>query len=231
MVKTTDVVDLGPEGNEIFDDDYEALVSHYTKYTSDPGNLEKILMGYKRGMKQLAMKAKLEIQPAAGGFYGMNAMTGFGMQMIRPDHLVPAAQGRTFDANLSGLTANSWYGYLHNGAIGAAYDPTPLYLRKELGVAIAGFVNTGDAIVDELQFEIRGKPLPVWNMLTQMRGADDNIFLLPKVLWLDPAIQYRSQFKINSTGGSMSLIPIGITFARAEWMQGTAITQPSTTAP
>jgi hypothetical protein len=116
-----------------------------------------------------------------------------------------------------------------------------------------------DPIADEMQIELNGKPLPVWNMLLQMGRAkkprtvaafvgcltgiqsapptrDLKVFRFPSVEYLKPAIQYRSQFKANATGvvgvqGDGCLCPLGIAFVTSEFLRRTAPTAPTTVAP
>lgn len=218
-----------------FEEAWPHLIAHYTKYTTDRKGENLLTLMFERRKADLLIAAQVaakEILPASGPFEGMDVSVGFGMRLIRPDDLVPTAQGRTFDASLSGLTANNWYGYIHNGAIGAAYNDTPLYLRKELGVALLGFISTGDHIVDEMQWEINSQQLPVWNMLTQMRGTDMHMFEIPTGLeFLKPAQIYRSRMKVNAAAGDLSLIPIGVTFVSAKYARDINQEQPSINAP
>ena len=226
---------LTQEEEKAFEEAWPHLIAHYTKYSTDRAGENKLTLMFekrKAEIKVAAAMAKNDIDPNPGTFEGMDPSTGFGMRLIRPDDLVPTAQGRTFDATLTGLTANSWYGYIHNGAIGAAYNAAPLYLRKELAVALLGFLSTGDAIVDELKWEINSQPMPVWNMLTQMRGTDLKLYEIPTSMeYLKPAKTYRSEMKVNAASGNLSLIPIGVTFVNAEFARNEQPTQPSTTAP
>ena len=226
---------LSAKEKEAFEEAWPHIIAHYTKYTTDRAGKNLLTLMFEKNKADImtaAANAKATIDPHPGQFEGADISSGFGMRLIRPDDLVPAAQGRTFDAALSGLTANNWYGYIHNGAIGDAYNSTPLYLRKELAVVILGFLSTGDTIVDEMQWEINSKPLPVWNMLTQMRGTDLKLFEVPTGNeYLPPAQIYRSQIKVNATSGNLSLIPVGVTFVNAPFARNTTPTQPSTSAP
>jgi hypothetical protein len=180
--------------------------------------------------------------------------------MIRPDYLVPAAQGRTYNVALNGLVAQGWYGLYHNAAIGAAYNATALYLRKELGIGMIGIEELNpDPMMDEVQLEINGKPLPVFNMLLQVGRAkrpgtvaafgaatdsihseppsrDIKMFRFPSVEYFKPAIQYRSQFKTNAAGvtgvyGEICPAAVGLAFVTSDYLRNTAPTQPTTAAP
>ena len=90
----------------------------------------------------------------------MGAKSGYGMQLIRPRYIQPTAAGNLFDVALSGLTAGDWYGLFHNGAVGAAYNATPLYLRKEVGLAWIGYMDLGLNLCDAIQLEINNDELP-----------------------------------------------------------------------
>jgi len=250
MVGGTQTVDIAPgvqlevteftdPENKIFDADYEKLIAMYTRYSVDSKDKHMIADAFndtKEVFRVIAEASKQAIQPSAGVFQGMRAMTGFGMTKIRPGHIVPNAQGGagtpTFDVALATLTKDEWYGLYHNGAIGAAYNTTPLYLRKELSVAILGMMEVGpNVMADEIEFEINGKPLPIYNMLESMRGTDMQFFRFPSVEYIKPAVQYRSQFKTNAVAGNMCLVPVGIAFVTSDFMRQTKVTQPSTTAP
>ncbi len=179
----------------------------------------------------LGQAAKYDIQPSAGVFQGQRATTGFGFGMIRPDYLVPTAQGRTYDATFLGA-ANSWNGLYHNGVIGAAWNATPLYLRKELALGVLGLLEMGaDNIIEEMQWEINGKPLPVFDMVRQMVSADLRAFRMPQVEYLKPAIQYRSQAKFAAAAGDTKMAPLGLAFVTSDYLRNTVPTQPSIVAP
>jgi len=230
-----EVTEFTDAENKIFDADYEKLIAMYTRYSVNSKDSHIIADAFndtKEVFRVIAEASKQAIQPSAGVFQGMRAMTGFGMTKIRPGFMLPAAQGYSFDVALAALTKDNWYGLYHNGAIGAAYNATPLYLRKELSIAILGMMELGpNVMADELQFEINGKPLPVYNMLEAMRGTDMQFFRFPSVEYIKPAVQFRSQFKTNAISGNMCLVPVGIAFVTSDFMRQTAPTQPSTTAP
>lgn len=259
--------------NDVFDHDYPKLVEQYSnqiqtimQYRYNPAAtrfidieiLERINRmvhpitsmfmepAVKEAFRTVGQAAKNDISPEAGQFEGMNAITNYGMQIIRPDYLVPTAQGRTFAVTTAGLTANSWYGLWHNGAIGAAYNATPLYLRKELALGVAGVIELTDLVsAEEVQFEIDTKQRPIYNLILSRIGdgkadiaatsvgpkGDLKMSRFPQVEYIQPAKQYRSQFKTNTTGRAMCVVPLGIVFAKASFLRATAPTQPSTTAP
>ena len=230
-----DIVEWSSDEHAVYERDFPKMVSMYTKYST---NIEgKHLLGelytkYKGVFAMLGQAAKNEMDPAAGMFNGMNAMTGYGMTLIRPGYLFPAAQGYTFDRALAALTKDNWYGWAHNAVIGAAYNATPLYHRKELWTAIIGFLELGTVpCAEEFQWEIDAKPLPVWNMVNQMRAMDVPLFEFPQVINLRPALQYRSQFKTGVVAGNMAMAAQGVTFIRAEWLRNTAPTLPTTNPP
>lgn len=221
-----------PDEKARFDNDFEAFGNFYTKYSSGAQGhaIRDIFNKYKEQFFLFAQAAKNDIE-ASGVFQGINATNGFGMQAIRPDYLVPTAQDRTYKAALSGLTAYDWYGLYHNAAIGGAYNTTSLYLRKELAVAIAGFVELANPIADAVRFEINGKQLPVWRMEEALKAGDLRIYEAPQVIYLAPRKQYRSEFKTNMAAGNMNLAPIGVAYVSADYMRTTEPTAPSTSAP
>ena len=243
-----DIEEFTKDEQGVFDRDFDKLVAHYTKFSVKADGKHVIMDLFNENKDVFALigqAAKKSIQPSAGVFQGLRAMTGFGMQMIRPGHLTPNAQGGgantpTFDASTLGAI-NEWQGLYHNGVIGSAqvapgqgWNATPLYLRKELAVGIVGIMELDPSPkIEEVQFEVNGKPLPVFNMLTQMRGTDMQIFRFPVVEYLKPAVQYRSQAKFSvAAGGTSCPVPLGITFVISDWMRQTLVpNRPSTTAP
>lgn len=233
--RSIQVLDFSDEENEVFERDFPKVCNLPTRYSLDREArhmLSDILLKNKDNFKLIAQAAKYALEPSAGQFGGMHAMQDYGMSLIRPDHVCVAAQGRTFDVALAALTKDNWYGYLHNAAIGGAYNATPLYLRKEVMVGIVGFMELGAIpCAEELQFELSGKALPIYNMVSQMRGCDLPIFELAQPLVIKPAQQYRSAFKTAVVAGNMALMPLGLSFATADFMRTQQPTQPSTTAP
>jgi len=226
--------DLTAEENQIFDEQFPKLVALFTKYSVNGDIQHKItdiLMSKKEEFRFLASVAKAEIEPNPGAFEGMTPISGFGFTLIRPDFIVVAAQGRTFDRAVSGLTKDNWYGLYHNGAIGAAYATQSLYLRKEMLLGIAGHHELGNPVIEEIQWEIESRPKSIFNMVEHMRGTDLPMFEYPKVIPLRPAKTYRCQAKFAAVAANVAPMPIGIAFVSAEWMRTTTPTQPSTTAP
>lgn len=221
--------EITAEENMMFERDYPRIVAPWS--LASKGMLTEHFAKHKDAFKAALSIAKEDID-GAGTFGGINAMTGFGFQPIRPDYLVPTAQGRTFNTTLAGLTANNWYGLYHNNTIGAAYNATPLYMRKEYCVAISGFLDvSGAPLCEEIQMERDGKPSPIWVCNYSFLGGDYAFFELPQVEMIKPRLQYRFQFKTNATGGTHNMLPIGLAFAKADIMRNTAPTQPSTTSP
>jgi hypothetical protein len=221
------ITKFSPDEEKKFYQDYPRLTSVYSKNAVSPDKKHVISDWYDESvevMKLIGQACKNDIQPSAGVFQGMRAQTGFGFGLIRPDYICGNVQGRSFDIFL-GATAGAWVGLYHNAAIGGAYNATPLYLRKELGIGWLGLVDyQHDTMAEEVQLEINGKPLPVWTMLHQMGRAvrpplavaygtnanatdtwsqqplpDMRVFRFPAVEYLKPAIQYRSAFKPSAT--------------------------------
>ena len=175
--------------------------------------------------------AKKMIENAVS-FNGAYPTTGFGIQAIRPDYMVPSAQGRTFKKDVTGLTEDEWYGLWHNGAIGDSYNATPLYLRKELEVVISGLLDiSASPIVDEVQFEVNGDTKAVMPVEQQFNGSDLRLYKFAEPMIIPPAITYRSRFKTNAASGTVNLLPVGVAFVKSEFMKNPTPTQPSTTAP
>lgn len=258
-----EVTNFTPEEEARFNADYPKVTAVYSQ-NSVRGDGKHIISDWfdetKATYKMLGQACKHDIQPSAGIFQGMRATTGFGMRMIRHDDILVAAQVN-WDIALAALTNGNWYGLYHNAVIGAAYNATPLYLRKELGIGWVGMrEHQPDPMAAEIQLELNGKPLPTFNMLQQMGSAirpatvvtyvaatdswgqgrqpsnDLKVFRFPSVEYLKPAIQYRSQFKATGAGlvnvwGRMCLTPLGLTFVTADYMRNTAPTRPATTAP
>jgi len=242
-----DIEEFTKDESDLFDRDFDKLVACYTKYSINQQGKHVIMdlfMENKDVFKLIGQAAKKAIQPSAGVFQGMRALTGFGMQLIRPSHITPDVQGGaqtpTFDAVTAGAL-NEWQGLYHNGAIGSAqtspgngWNATPLYLRKELAIGIVGVMELdASPKIEEVQFEVNGKPLPVFNMLTQIRGTDMQLFRFPVVEYLKPAVQYRSQAKFGVAAGATTCpVPLGITFVTSDWMrQPLVANRPATVAP
>ena len=218
---------------KLFYRDIRRIFESYSNYVapSDGTPLSYTLEEDIEALKLIAQMSKKDII-GAGVFNGAFASTGFGVQQIRPDHILPAAQGRTFYVSLASLTPDSWYGLWHNGAIGAAYDPSPLYLRKWLEVGITGFLDVSPTpLVEEIQFEINGKPEPIMNIQYQELASGARLFHLPKAIVLKPYLQYRSQFKVNAASGDFKLLPLGASFVKAEFMRITQPEQPDDNSP
>jgi hypothetical protein len=222
-----EITAFSPDENKKYDQDYPRLTAVYTKNSVSAEKKHIISDWYDESvevMRLIGQACKNDIQPSAGVFQGMRAQTGFGFGLIRPDYICSNVQGRTFDMTFpTTQAAKTWYGLYHNAAIGAAYNATALYLRKELGIGWLGLVDYAhDTMAEEVQLEINGKPLPVWTMLHQMGRAmrpplavaygtnanatdtwnqpvlpDLRVFRFPAVEYLKPAIQYRSQYKAS----------------------------------
>ena len=183
---------------------------------------------YKETIRAAVQIAKASLQPKAGAFQGMDASTGFGWMITLPDHLVPTAQGRVWEATPGGT---GWRGYIHNGAIGDAYNASPLYMRKATLVVVCGHVDySGVAHAQRVQYELNGKLLPVANLEYGFQLGSLPISMLGVPVIFKPAVQYRSRAYFKTTD-AQALAPLAITFATADWLRSPDPTQPSTTAP
>jgi hypothetical protein len=229
-----DLTSWSKEEAEVFRKDFPRLVAMYTQHSVDREQrhlVSDLLIKHIADFALVGQIAKDKLLPSSGVFGGMNATTGYGMQLIRPDYLFLAAQGRTYDRTVAGVKDN-WYGWAHNGMIGAVYGAAPLYLRKEVCLGIVGFHELGAVPgVEEMKWEINNKPLPVWNMLAQMRAADIPLFELPQIMVLEPAVQYRSEYKQGFANGNIGLMAVGIAFARSSYMLEETPAQPAIVAP
>lgn len=217
------------EERQRFLNDYGVLGNMFTRFNYDPAARHAIRDIYDKYRDQFylfAQAAKNDID-GAGTFQGINATSGFGMRVPRPDDLVPIAQTRTFEGASNGV-ALAWSGLWHDGAISAAYGASPLYMRRQVAVAIAGFMEnwpdttTDRSPLEEMQWEVNGKPLPVWNLQHSFGpGGDLKIFEAPQVMYLKPRQSYRSQYKTGNAlvGTDFEVLPIGISFVTADVMR------------
>ena len=230
--KNTTVSTPDPDELKLLQTDLPTITSVYSKYAPDGiSAISKIIMEDYATYGVALGLAKDKISDA-GAFGGALPDDGFGITQIRPDFLVPAAQGRTFYKSVSGLTPNGWYGLWHNGAIGDAYNDNPLYLRKEVLVAISGLLDvSGSGIIEEVQFEINSDKRQIVPMGPQIKGTDFRLVRFPTPVIIPSSTQFRSQAKFTAASGDVELIPIGIAFATSEFMKNTTPTQPTTTKP
>ena len=258
-----EITQFTPDENKRFDVDYPKVTAVYTK-NSVRGDGKHIISDWfddtVETYRLLGQACKHDIQPSAGVFQGQRAMTGFGFRMIKPGDVAIATQLTFKSIQLPAGGALSWNGYLHNANINVAYNATPLYLRKELGIGWLGVRELEDPMFEEIQLELNGKPTPVYNMLQQMgrstrpataiaygaaldtwnqgsTGEQDlKSFRFPSVEYMKPAIQYRSQVKAAAAGlttvwGINHMTPLGLTFATSDIMRNIAQTRPTTAAP
>jgi len=193
--------------------------------------LEPVFVRHKNELLTGAMAAKYGID-GAGALTGTSGRHGFGMSAIRPDYLLEEMAGRSFTATLSGLKKDEWYGLWHHGPIGGSYNAYPLYMRKEVCVIIIGFMDVG-GMVDELQFEVDGITYATINITRNISGSRGGFpfYELPTPFCILPRRQYRCRMKVNAAAGEFNLIPIGLAFARADFMRNTAPIQPAVYAP
>ena len=236
--KSVEVQELSPAELEIFEREWPILVEMLTAQSRDPMGRNIIRAVFdteavKQKYLYLTMLAKAEID-RAGVFGGLQPRVnggGFGWQPIRPDYVVPSAQGRTFLTSLSGLTANSWYGLYHNGAIGAAYNATPLYMRDKYQVAIEAIWDVQEtALFDSLQFELEGVAQAVISCRPQVM-SDLPIVRLPFTQVLRAGKRYRSAFRVMAASGTFEPLPLGVAWVSADRMETQEPEQNSTTAP
>lgn len=223
-----------PDEMAVFEKEYDRVTAIYSKYAKDVKGrnvITQMFDEYKGMFAQIGQACKNDID-GAGVFQGMRPTTGFGWRTIRPSDLCVAAQGYSFDVTLTGKTKDNWYGYLQNSTIGGAESTSEIYLRKEVGLGICGFIEVANSpLVEELQFWKNGTPSPVYNMLLQMRASDLKLFQMPTAEYFAPRKSFRSSMKFAATDGDVCLVPIGIAFVRADYMRNQQPTQPSTTAP
>lgn len=227
---------LTPEEVAIFEREYPIIMRPFSSYTKGDANMNMQNAWYdlpevKAAVKLACENAKADLQPSAGIFGGMNATSGFGWTPIYADLLVPTAQGRTYETTIA-VTAHNWYGLYHNAAIGAAYNASPLYLRKEVAVMMLGLIElSGNPIAEGFQIELNSQPQAIQHLNYHMLGGDLPMYFFSEPYYLKPSQFYRSHFQSAVAAATFNLQPIGVAFQTAPFMMSTANTQPSVTAP
>lgn len=219
-----------------FERDYRLIPSAYTKYTINDRQ-EHIITDYYEYAKYMVaafgMLCGEQINPDPGQFEGMAATGGYGMRTIRPEDLLGAAQGRTFDYTNAGVGVDVWtQGIIHFAAIGAALN-LPLYLREFLGVIVLGIMDVGgNPGFDEFQWtDIEGVQYPVQNACQAMHVSDLSFYRFGSPVGLLPAKRYRLQGKTNQANAQGKLIMIGVTFEVYDLLIDQAPTQPTQNRP
>jgi hypothetical protein len=221
---------------DAFERDFYSMISQYSKYVDIDESARHVIADiYYNNKEQIMEFGQLcgqEISPNPGAFGGMVGRGGYVMRQIRPDDILETTQGRTFDYDLSSLTANNWYAVLDDAAIGGTVTAA-IYMRKFLGTLILGVADMGgNPLFDELQWlELEGSKLPIDNMHCPMRFTDLSLYEFPAPIWLRPEKKYQCSGKVNATAGVGTLSFIGVTFIRYEQSLEQQPSQPATTPP
>lgn len=155
-------------------------------------------------------KAKFE-----ASFYGVDAQTGFGWQLIRPEHLLRL----TTD---TGVTNTEWKKTVATPgwADWIGTSTTPNKVKEEALLCVLGLLNYSPSPkVYAAILKVQNITYPTWYFERAMRLRNSlKVFALPRPKAILPERNVYAQLKYSTTGEDETGL-LGITFAEASYLQ------------
>jgi len=200
--------ELGKEELEIFDAEFLSLPA---SFLADRKVME-IFENNKAFILECAKMAKAKFNAS---FWGVDAQTGFGWQLIRPEHLLRL----TTDTGVANtewkktIAVAGWADWIGTST-------TPNKIKEEAILCILGLFNYSPSPkAYACVMKIQNITYPVWYFERSMRLQNSlKVFALPKPKAILPERTIYAQLKYSATGEDETGI-LGICFGEAIYLQ------------
>lgn len=203
---------LNNEENIIFDHEYDEL----TKVFSDQREIWDIFQRHRASVFHSCEVAKKEFK---GDFWGIDAQTGFGWSLIRPEFL----RRRTTD---TGVTRTEWDQFpavpgWADWIVGAAAGQ-PIQINEDCMLVLLAHGNYSPSVKSyAAKYQIGNHIYPIWYFEWGQRllgSSGLKVWEFPKTMVVTPRTNMYVRLKYSATGLDIPLIH-GIAFAEASYLQ------------
>jgi len=148
-------------------------------------------------------------------FFGVDAQTGFGWQLIRPEHVLRLTTdtGVTNTEWKKTIAAPGWADWIGTSA-------SPIKIKEEALLCLLGLVNYSPSPkAYACVLRLQNITYPIWYFERPMRVQDSlKVFELPKPKAILPERNLYGRLKYSATGEDETGL-LGITFAEAWYLQ------------
>jgi len=200
--------ELGKEELEIFDAEFLSLPA---SFLAD----RKVMEIFETNKDFILECAKMAKAKFNASFWGVDAQTGFGWQLIRPEHLLRL----TTD---TGVTNTEWKKTIAvaGWADWIGTSTTPNKIKEEAILCILGLFNFSPSPkAYACILKVQNITYPVWYFERAMRLQNSlKVFALPRPKAILPERTIYGQLKYSATGEDETGV-LGITFAEAIYLQ------------
>lgn len=159
--------------------------------------------------------AKIAKSKFDASFYGVDAQTGFGWQLIRPEHVLRLTTdtGITNTEWKKTIAAPGWADWIGTST-------TPNKIKEEALLCILGLLNYAPSPKAYAAIlKVQNITYPAWYYERAMRVRNTlKVFALPKPKAILPERTVYGQLKYSATGEDETGL-LGITFAEASYLQ------------
>lgn len=198
---------LGPQEESFFQSEYQNLVDAFLVERE----FSAVFLRARDWLHAIAMRAKAELGEA---FNGVLAQTGFGWQLIQPEHVLRlTTDGATVHIDWTRAPATvGWKDWIASAA-------TRNVIHRDVGfVAIVGqgnYIAAPKSVATH--YSIGGVSHPVWDYQWAVRTGL-GVWALPEPQALGGRTSFNTRLKDIATGADEPFL-FGMTFARASYLQ------------
>lgn len=200
--------ELSREGMEMFEAEFLSLPA---SFLAD----RQVVDVFENNKSFILECAKIAAAKFKASFYGVDAQTGFGWQLIRPEHL----QRLTTD---TGVTNTEWKRTVAapGWADWIGTSTSPRKIKEEALLCVLGLFNLSPSPkAYAAVFKVQNITYPVWYFERAMRVQNSlKVYALPKPKAILPERNVYARLKYSATGEDETGI-LGITFAEASYLQ------------
>lgn len=205
---------LDPKEQGIWDAEFQNLVDSFLVERE----FSSVFLRSRAFLNNLAGRAKAELSEV---FNGVLAQTGFGWQLIQPDHVGRTTTNTTNPAAAGGLiTPNSWRRApavaQYNDWLGSA--ATRSQINRDVGfIGIIGFGDYAPVpTCTAARWAIEGITHPVWDFQWAVRNGL-RVWGLPEPQGIGSRSSFNFRLKDINTGNDEAFL-FGITYARSQYL-------------
>ena len=202
--------ELAREGMEIFEAEFLSLPA---TFLAD----RKVMEIFENNRAFILECAKIAKAKFKASFYGVDAQTGFGWQLIRPEHLLRLTTdtGVTNTEWEKNIPVRGWRDWIGSST-------TPNKIKEEALLCVLGIMNYSPSPkATACVVKVQNITYPVWYFERAMRVYMNNslkVFQLPKPKAILPERNVYARLKYTMPGLDETGL-LGITFAEASYLQ------------
>jgi len=199
---------LAPEESKIFEAEFPRLTAAFTSE-------RRVIEIFEHNKAFIVEGARIAKDQFKEAFFGINASSGFGWQLLRPEHLLRTTSdsGVTNTEWIQTVGTAGWTDWIGTSTtMNQINDSALIVMLAQLNYAPS---PKSYAVVHRLRNVI----YPVWYFEWAIRMREAlKVWEFPEPIILKPKAHIYSQLKYSATGEDIPAI-LGVTFAKADYLQ------------